>query len=457
MAIVTPAPPAAGPLEGAPSAGLSPRRTTLMLKPVGAMCNLRCAYCYYLPVAEGYDAPAQRMGNDTLESILAGYLPGAPDEVTISWQGGEPTLAGLGFYERMIDLVERHRRPTQRVNHAFQTNGTRLDDRWAAFFAEHRFLIGVSLDGLTADHDHYRTDTQGRPTADRVLAGIDTLRRHRVEHNVLVVLNDRNVRKPREVWARLMNLGIDWVQFIPAVEWVRPHDAASIDDPEAWRLADFSPTGQAYGRFLVDVFDRWFADHRTKVSVRLFDAILSAMVHGRATECTFAESCAGQVTLEHDGSVYACDHFVEPAWRLGKVGDDGVAVTLAGRSLELDTSDPEPLDDRWMRRLDADRFHRFGDRKGELADACRRCEYLRLCHGGCPKHRPARDEIIAPSALCDGYRAFFDHAVPRLEWLAGYLRRGVAPPPKAPRELDPAAQRRARSQAARFRPRRKRR
>ncbi|MEM7624247.1 MAG: radical SAM protein [Planctomycetota bacterium] len=411
-----------------------------MIKPVGATCNLRCAYCYYLPVAESYATPAERMPLETLESILAGYLPEAPDQVTLSWQGGEPTLAGLPWFEKMIELIEMHRRSHQTVNHCLQTNGTLLDDKWGAFLRRHRFLVGLSLDGLLRDHDHYRVDRQDRGTYQRVLDGRAILLKHGVEHNFLVVLNDRNVERPREVWRQLLALRADWVQFIPAVEWIRPGaEEAGGEATDAWRVAPFSPTGEAFGRFLCHVFDDWFAHHRTRVSVRLFDAILGLLVQGRATECTYAESCAGQLTLEHDGGVYGCDHFVEPAWQLGRVSPP-IRLTREGRPLggAAATGNVGPrLDRDWMQRLDADRFERFGRRKLELDVTCLQCDYRRVCHGGCPKHRPARGDRPGLNVLCDGYRAFFAHALPRLEWLAQHLRRGETPPVQAPAALSP--------------------
>ncbi|MBB6429263.1 radical SAM/SPASM domain-containing protein [Algisphaera agarilytica] len=423
------------------SQGLSPRRTTIMLKPVGATCNLACDYCYYLPVAQGYEAPAKRMSLDVLESVLAGYLPEAAAEVSIAWQGGEPTLAGLPWFKKMIELVEKHRRPGQTVNHALQTNGTRLNDDWGAFLHQHQFLVGLSLDGLLRDHDHYRKDRQQRGTYQRVLDGRAILQKHKVEHNLLVVLNDRNVTRPREVWRQLMALRTDWIQFIPAVEWV--HDPDATGD-HAWKTADFSPPGEAYGRFLIHVFDDWFAHHRHRVSVRMFDAVLSILARGYSTECTLGNTCAGQVTLEHDGSVYGCDHFVEPNWGLGQVSPP-VSLTCNGQKLDpSEPGDAAPLDTDWMSRLDSPRFETFARRKQEHGAMCRSCDFRRVCNGGCPKHRPVRGSRPAPSALCSGYRMFFAHAMPRLEWLAGYIQRGDIPPAEAPSSIMPRNSRKPR-------------
>lgn len=409
-----------------------------MIKPVGATCNLACTYCYYLPVAEQYASPARRMSIETLDTLLAGYLPDAPHQVTLSWQGGEPTLAGLEWFKQMIEVVDLHRRPDQTVSHCLQTNGTRLDDAWCRFLKHNQFLVGISLDGLLDDHDHYRVDRHGRGTFNRVMAGLTMLRSHGVEHNVLVVLNDRTVLKPRELWRQLMALRVDWVQFIPAIEWVPPSTGQSPSDPDTWALAPFSPSSEAFGRFLCTVFDDWFEYHRPRVSVRTFDAILGALVTGRPGECTFAPSCAGQLTVEHDGSIFACDHFVEPHWQVGHATQPfpspTVGLTVNGRPTQPNHR-RSPV--QWMQRIDRDRFDRFGRRKADLDGQCNACRYKAICHGGCPKHRPARGDLPGPTVLCEGYRAFFDHAMPRLEWMATHLRVGHTPPPCPPRELRP--------------------
>ncbi|MEQ9461229.1 MAG: radical SAM protein [Phycisphaeraceae bacterium] len=420
--------------------GLAARRVTLMLKPVGAGCNLRCHYCYYLPTAG--DGGVRRMGEGTLEAMLAGYLPRAGDAVTLSWQGGEPTLAGLAWFERMVELVERHRRPTQRVVHALQTNGTLLDERWCRFLREQKVLVGISMDGLGEDHDHYRTMADGSGSYERVEWGLRLLRRHGVEHNVLVVLSDRNVVRPLAVWRELMRLGVDWVQFIPAVEWLSPeeseragrHDAgwsggARLDDWRGWQLASFSPDAEAYGAFLCAVFDEWFVKHRTRVSVRVFDSVLQTLVHGVAAECTYSDSCSSQLTVEHDGTVYGCDHYVEPRWRLGDVGEP-VALTVDGEEAERDEGE------NWWDRLDGERLAGFGMRKLALGAECRSCRWLRLCYGGCPKHRPARGGITGPTVLCAGYRRLFEHTMERFEWLAGYLKEGQLPPAQRPARIE---------------------
>ncbi|MFW6059450.1 MAG: anaerobic sulfatase maturase [Phycisphaeraceae bacterium] len=385
------------------TASFAPDRTTLMIKPVGAMCNLRCTYCYYLPTLAQWGGHERRMSTETLETVFAGALPRWGNQVTIAWQGGEPTLAGLPFFEQALALQRRYARPGQQVANAIQTNGTLIDEQWCRFLRDNRILLGISLDGPTRFHDHYRVDVRSEPTAECVLRGLDLLREHGVEYNVLCVLNDRNVEHPEELLGFFLNRGIRWLQFIPAVEWETDE---ATGEP---RSAPFTPTGEQYGRFLCRLFDLWFERYRASVSIRFFDAVLNKQVCNLMPFCILDGACHNQLTIEHDGSVFGCDHFVEPRWRLGTADDAG-----------------------WVDRLEMDRLETFAQRKRALPEQCQSCPFLRYCYGGCPKHRPHRGDVAEPTHLCAGYRMFYRHALDRLEWLAGYLRRGQQPPPPAP-------------------------
>ncbi|MEX1017435.1 MAG: radical SAM protein [Phycisphaeraceae bacterium] len=427
------------PIAGAPAED----RATVMIKPVGPACNLACHYCYYLPVQDQvYAGHVKRMSATTLESLFAGLLPRFGPDVTIAWQGGEPTMAGLPFFERAIALQQQYARPGQRIANALQTNATLLDKAWCGFLPKHDFLVGVSLDGPPRLHDHYRRDAHGKPSSDAVLRGMALLKRHQVEFNVLCVLNDVNVQHPDEVFGYLLNRGARWVQFIPAVEWRQHHGQT--------RPARFTPSGRAYGRFLCRVFDQWFDKHRHRISVRLFDAVLNKLVLNVMPVCILDGSCHHQLTVEHDGAVFGCDHFVEPRWQLARIGEPGwtnhlpanqaggdVALTVEGRApgtqaslREADTT-VSTDDTTWLNRVDSPRLRTFADRKQHLPARCRSCPWLTLCYGGCPKHRPHRGDVAEPSMLCEGYRLFYAHALPRLQWLAAHLQRGVTPPPPA--------------------------
>ena len=435
---------------------LQPSRVTVMIKPMGAVCNLDCDYCYYLPTQVLYGGHEKRMSLETLESIFATVLPNFADEVTIAWQGGEPTLAGLDFFKKAIEFQEKYRRPNQRVGHALQTNGTCLDDDWCRFLVEHHFLIGLSLDGPAHLHDHYRTDRRGQGSHDQVMRGLNLLRKHNVEHNILCVLNDKNVHHPEEVFRYLLNLGPRFLQFIPAIEWVQ-----DPEDPRERKLAPFSPSAEDYGEFLCRVYDLWFERYRTQVSVRLFDAVLNKLVHGQSVFCITGESCHTQLTIEHDGSVFGCDHFVEPRWRLARIDDPdwtnavtvdgehrtplflhGQEITRACRDADQDQHLDSVGDrsgppaggaaDDWFHRVDQERMGQFAQRKQDLPHECGQCEFLAYCYGGCPKHRAHGGDTTEKTALCAGYQRFFAHAMPGLRWLAGYVRRGMPPPPPEP-------------------------
>ncbi len=443
---------------------LTPSSVTVMIKPVGALCNLDCAYCYYLPTKSVYDGHEHRMRLDVLESICAGYLPRAADEVTICWQGGEPMLAGLKFFEKAIEFQHKYKRPGQQVSNALQTNGTLLDDDWCRFLRANRFLIGLSMDGPPHLHDRYRRDNAGRPTHARVMQGLRMLQEHDVEYNILCVLNQANVGAPVEVFQYLLNLGSRWLQFIPEIVW-----EPDPDQPGTTRLADHCPTGKQYGEFLAEVFDLWFERYRQRVSIRIFDAVLNKLVHQMMPFCILNDSCHSQLTIEHNGDVYGCDHFVERRWQLAQIGrpdwsnainidgsqnsgltihGTGYAPNKAHQGTDIATVDDvearytptqsagsdsavalaDAIDDQWFVRCDSQRLGGFAQRKVSLPDKCLNCQYQQYCYGGCPEHRPHGGDVPEASVLCEGYIRFYSHCLERLEWLAGYLRKGQQPP-----------------------------
>ncbi len=436
---------------------IQPSSVTLMIKPVGALCNLDCEYCYYLPTKDVYAGREHRMRLDTLESVFAGFLPHAGDEVTVTWQGGEPTLAGLAFFEQAVAFQAKHARPGQRIANALQTNATLIDDRWAKFLRTHRFLVGVSVDGPAHLHDRYRLTNTGAGSHDAVMRGLKTLQQHGVEYNILCVLSAANVDKPDEVLGYLLNLGSRWLQFIPEVVF-----EPDPQRPDENRLAEHCPDPRAYGTFMARVFDLWFERYRQRVSVRLFDAVLQRLVTGRMPFCILDGSCHGQVTIEHNGDVFGCDHFVERRWQLAQIGQPDwqndidlegkqeVGLTIHGTGYRPNTAHAgrdigcaddvnaryttndnggQTLDTGWFGRADAERLSAFAARKQKLAAQCEACEWLACCYGGCPEHRPRGGETPEPSVLCEGYIRFYEHAMERLAWLAGYLRRGQPPPP----------------------------
>lgn len=403
---------------------------SLMIKPVGAACNLDCAYCYYLEVEDRvYDGHTKRMSLEILKATLRDYLAAAPDGVTICWQGGEPTLAGLPFFEKAIEFVKAYQRPGQSVVHAFQTNGTLLDDDWCRFFKREAFLVGISIDGGPPLHNQFRYDKDNQKTHATVMRGLKALRRHGVEHNILCVLHRENVKHPRHLFEYLVGLGEKWLQFIPAMEWETDE---TTGEPQ---LTPYSPRPDDYGRFMCETFDLWFDQYRDKISVRDFDTALQKLVNGVSPLCIYSESCHRQLTVEATGDVFGCDHFVDQRWWLGHVtkvnghscgGTAPVALTVKGKTGNGD-SGQDPL--AWPDRIDYDHLGTFADRKLDLPETCMTCDWFNLCHGGCPKDRPHRGDKPEASILCEGYKMFFSHTMMRMQWLAEFLRRGIQPPP----------------------------
>ncbi len=369
---------------------------SLLIKPSAADCNLRCAYCFYLGRRASTSAHP-RMTYETLERVIASYM-GSRQTVayTFSWQGGEPGLMGLPFFEKAVELERRHAPPGAVVCNGFQTNGTLITDELAAFFAEYKFLCGVSLDGPAQVHDHYRKTTAGQPTHALVRKGIDRLRRRGVDVNVLALVNDRTVKQPRQIYGYFKNHGLFHQQYVPCVEF---------DD--RGQLLPYSVSGAAWGRFLCEIFDQWVAGDVRRVSIRLFDSLLEYLVTGRRNACTMGTDCRQYFVVEHDGGIYPCDFFVRDEWRLGDIGRGS-----------------------WKELLASPLYRRFGLRKAAWDDECRSCPWLPLCHGDCPKFRRAGGDGRAGSVLCEGWKAFYAHALPRLERLAEELKtEGQAAPP----------------------------
>ncbi len=370
----------------------------VMLKPRGAICDLDCSYCYYLAKEELYPESDFRMSEAVLEVFTRQYIASqeAP-EIVFGWQGGEPTLMGLDFFRRAVAAQERHRTPHTNILNTLQTNGMSLTDEWCEFFAEHGFLIGISIDGPAELHDAYRVDKGGRPTFDRVMRGVELLRRHGVEFNVLTCVHAANGDHPLEVYRFLRDeVGTAFIQFIPVVE--RNADG---------RVPERSVMGAVYGDFLRVVFDEWLYNDVGRVFVQIFDVALAAWVGQRPGLCVFDETCGNALALEHNGDLYSCDHFVEPGHKLGSICEMELPGLVSGEAQRA-----------------------FGHaKKAELPEYCRRCEVRFVCNGGCPKNRVTStpDGESRLNWLCEGYRAFFNHVRPAMEHMAAALRRGRPP------------------------------
>jgi uncharacterized protein len=373
----------------------------VLAKPTGAICNLDCSYCFFLSKESLYPGDRFRMGDEVLDAYVGQLLAAHPaGEVTIAWQGGEPTLMGVDFFRRALDAVERHRRPGQTFLHTIQTNGTLLDDEWGRLFAEHSFLVGISIDGPRHLHDAYRVDKRGGPTFDKVMAGFEVLRRHEVDTNVLCTVHAANQDHPLEVYRFFRDdLGLRHIQLIPIVE--RENDTGF---QEGDTVTERSVEPLAWGRFLTSVFDEWVVRDVGEVFVSHFDTALASWVGVPPSLCIFKETCGDAVALEHNGDVYSCDHFVEPAHLLGNIA----TTTL----VELVTSP---------------RQRAFGDAKRDTLPAyCRSCEVRFACNGECPKNRFALTPDGEPGLnhLCTGYKHFFTHISGLMTIMADLLRQG---------------------------------
>ncbi len=365
---------------------------SLLVKPASADCNLRCAYCFYLEKAGLYpETKVHRMDDATLERMVAAYMATPQPTYAFGWQGGEPTLMGTDFFRRVTDLQQRHGRSGASVANGVQTNATLIDDPMAAHFARFSFLLGVSLDGPPALHDRFRLTQAGGGSHAAVWRGIETLRRHQVEFNILTLVSQANVNHPRDVYRYLREQDFLYHQYIPCVE----ADADGTPLP-------FAIDGEAWGDFLCAIFDEWMHGDTRRVSIRLFDSILAVLVNNVRNVCHFGRDCRQYFVVEHNGDVYPCDFFVEKPLRLGNINVD--EWDALGRS-EL--------------------YREFGRMKAQWHPACAQCPWLDICAGDCLKHRllgPARDPR-ALSRLCIGWRRFYAHALPGLRKLASEIRR----------------------------------
>jgi uncharacterized protein len=370
----------------------------VMTKPIGPICNLDCQYCYYLE-KEGLYPHGEEFGMS--DAVLALYIrqymaanPGP--EYQFAWQGGEPTLLGVDFFRRAVALQRQLAPAGATCHNALQTNGVLLDDEWCSFLKQEGFLVGLSLDGPADLHDTYRVDKGGRPTHERVMSALTLLQRHGVEYNVLCVVNRLNAERPLDTYRFFKSCGIRWIQFIPLVE---PTGGGAVTDRTV--------RGEQYGRFLTAIFDEWVRHDVGQVFVQTFEESLSVWAGYGASLCVFRETCGRALALEHNGDLYACDHFVDPAHHLGNINE----VPL----VELADS-PEQV--------------KFGlHKRDSLPKYCRECDVRFMCNGGCPKDRFIRtpDGEEGLHYLCSGYRQFFRHIGKPMRRMAALWHAGQHP------------------------------
>lgn len=403
-----------------PTAARQQGRFHAMAKPIGATCNIDCAYCYYLHKEQLLDQQrGRRMGPSMLERYIRQYIESQNGEqIVFSWQGGEPTMLGLDFFRDIVALQEKYKPAGQRIENDLQTNATLLTDEWCRFLKQQRFLMGVSIDGPRALHDTYRVDRKGQPTFDAVMRGIGLLKQHQIRFNTLTVINRRNAKRPLDVYRFLRDeVGSTYMQFIPCVE---PKDFRSVA-PQHWPLDAMPVAGSSaahpgrpesvvtewsvdpddWGYFLSRTFDEWFRKDLGRVLVNLFETAVAQTMGMPAQLCITSEFCGKALAIEHDGTVFSCDHYVYPEYALGNITAEHIGAMAF-----------------------SERQQQFGYAKRDaLPRYCRECRYLSLCWGECPKNRLLRTPEGEPGLnyLCSGIRAFHRHAGPRIRQIAETL------------------------------------
>ncbi|NBD38361.1 MAG: anaerobic sulfatase maturase [Verrucomicrobia bacterium] len=410
---------ASPPLQSEPGPAGAPFH--IMVKPIGPKCNLDCQYCFYLEkeVLWG-DGEKWKMDDATLEAYVRRYIEAQPaDPVTFAWQGGEPTLCGREFFEKVVYWQRQYGKGRQ-IDNAFQTNGTLIDDDWAAFFKRENFLIGLSVDGPAELHDAYRVKRNGQGSHAEVMRGLDFLKKHKVEFNTLTCVNRANMERGAEVYQFLKDIGSRYMQFIPIIERLPDAEAERLglshstppkfteeDENLEAPVTDWSVQPKGYGRFMWNIFKRWVQKDVGRIYVQLFDVALGKWADVPGGICVFNETCGRAMALEHDGSMYSCDHYVYPDYKLGNLREKSIR---------------EMVDSTFQSG--------FGqDKERTLPAYCRRCPYKFACNGGCPKHRflLTPDDEPGLNYLCSGYRFVFGKMDPYLQAMARLYHDGQPP------------------------------
>lgn len=381
----------------------------IMAKPAGPQCNLDCQYCFYLEKERLYPGTTDwSMSDAVLESYVRQHIEAHANQpaVSFTWQGGEPTLRGVEFFERVVAL-QRQYAGGRKIENAIQTNGILLDERWCAFLAEHQFLVGLSIDGPEDLHDRYRRDRGDRPTFGAVMRALELLKASRVAFNTLTVVNRENVMRPLDVYRFLRETGSGFIQFIPVVERTADQpsaDALSLLDPSnvaRAHVTSWSVDPAAYGEFLVAIFEEWVRRDVGKVFVQQFDVALETWCGLEPSLCVFRETCGRALALEHNGDVYSCDHFVYPQYRLGNLMNASLGAMVESSAQQA-----------------------FGEAKRDRLPAeCRSCDVRFACNGECPKHRFVRSQDGSRDLnyLCAAYKRFFHHIDPHMTFMAAEL------------------------------------
>ncbi len=399
-----------------PTGGPKPIRFCMMAKPAGPSCNLRCRYCFYLEKEALLEPGKHRMSDEVLDAYVCKYIESQPgaQPVEFHWQGGEPTLMGLDFYRKAVELQRRYANG-RRFSNMIQTNGTLLDDEWGRFLSKGKWLVGLSLDGPKEIHDTYRLDTRGEGSFDSVMRGLEVLQRHKVEYNVLASVTPASTARPMEVYNFLKQAGVEFVQFMPIVERMPDQAAEALglqlavgihfgEAVQTLRMTPWSVEPEAYGEFICRIFDEWVRNDVGDFTVMNFEWALANYMGRPAGTCGWMPKCGRSPIIEYNGDVYACDHYMYPEYRLGNV-----------------------LNDDLQEMMQSDRQREFGDAKlDSLPEYCRQCPVGPVCWGECPKRRFCRTPDGQPGLnyLCAGYKRFFEHAAPYFHAITKLLKMG---------------------------------
>ena len=374
----------------------------LLAKPAGSRCNLACKYCYYLEKSLLFEKHSPQVMDDALlEKFIHDYIGAqTTQEVLFTWHGGEPLMRPLQFYKKAVALQRKYA-AGRRIDNCLQTNGTLLTEEWCRFFKEQGWLVGVSVDGTQEMHDAYRRAKGGGPSHHKVMQGIRLLQKHGVEWNALAVVNDLNAGHPKEFYRFFKEIGCRFIQFTPIVERLLTHadgrQLAAVEEEGTGGMMPFSVSPEQWGDFLIGIFDEWVKEDVGEYFVQLFDATLANWMGVQPGICTLARTCGHAGAIEWNGDVFACDHFVFPQYRLGNLREKSLVEMMYS---------PQQRE--------------FGRAKQTaLPRQCRECRWLFACNGECPKNRFARtaDGEKGLNFLCSGYRRFFEHVAPYMDWM----------------------------------------
>ncbi|WP_067515751.1 anaerobic sulfatase maturase [Endozoicomonas ascidiicola] len=383
----------------------------LMAKPTSYQCNMACDYCFYLEKSKLFQNPTldkhkpdhhkiTAMSDEVLRGYIKQFIASQDRSVIdFAWQGGEPTTAGLAFFEKVIKYQQKFSQGKQ-INNSIQTNGLLLNDQWCSFLKDNNFLVGVSVDGPEKIHDKYRLSSGGKTTFSRVMKGIEHLKKHDVEFNTLTVVNNINAKQPLEVYRFLKDIGSTFQQFIPIVEQTQIDTPDPIlifpSDHSEKSLMPFSVDGEEYGDFMITIFDEWVRNDVGRFYIQLFESTLASWFGVNSSLCLFQKECGDCLVVERNGDIYSCDHYVYPEYRLGNL-----------------------LDTKLNKMVESKQQKKFALEKSNVGTTCQQCQYLFACHGGCPKHRihPNTDGT-RQNHLCSGYLKYFNHVAPYMRYMA---------------------------------------